>query len=365
MLHPFAPREMPFGRPVGRAGLGRIPVTVVTGFLGAGKTTLIRELLKTPEAANSALIVNEFGEIGIDDALLRTSTENTVLLGNGCVCCAVSSDLHLTLRQLFADRERGAVPDFGRVIIETSGLADPTPVLQTLATDRALGTRFALSGLVTVVDAVLALANSQLFEWRKQVALADRLVVTKTDAASLEMRSELGRVLDKLAPRAARAVAASGRIDPLFLLAGAVDPDVAAKDVPGAGREHDRHHADAYVTFSVTREEPIEWPVMQQSLDVLAALCGAQLLRLKGLVSVRGRPGPVVVHRVQHIAHAPEELTAWPEGVSETRLVLIGRGLDEARVRALLSAVWAFDDRGEMSQGGQVGNDELAAVRYG
>lgn len=340
MLHPFAPREMPFGRPVARAGLGRIPVTVVTGFLGAGKTTLIRELLKTPEAANSALIVNEFGEIGIDDALLRTSTENTVLLGNGCVCCAASSDLHRTLRQLFADRERGRVPDFERVIIETSGLADPTPVLQALATDRALGTRFALEGLVTVVDAVHAVNSSDLPEWRKQVALADRIVISKADAASADVLARVARALDAIAPQAARAMATAGRVDPAFILAGTTD----AAFKPRSMQEHDHHHSDGYVTFSIRREKPIHWPVMQQSLDVLAALCGAELLRLKGLVSVRGRPGPVVVHRVQHIAHAPEELTAWPDGVPETRLVLIGRGLDELRVRALLEAVWAFDD---------------------
>lgn len=364
MLHPFAPREMPFGRPVARAGLGRIPVTVVTGFLGAGKTTLIRELLKAPEAANSALVVNEFGEIGIDDALLRTSTENTVLLGNGCVCCAVSSDLHRTLRQLFADRERGAVPDFDRVIIETSGLADPTPVLQTLATDRALNTRFALNGLVTVVDAVHALANSRLPEWRKQIALADRIVVTKADLASSEVLSRIGRLLDDFAPQAERAAAVSGRIDPSFILAGAVMARGEAT-ARGAGKKDDHNHADGYVTFSVTRAMPIDWPVMQQSLDVLTALCGTELLRLKGLVSVRGRPGPVVVHRVQHVAHAPEELTAWPDGTQQTRLVLIGRGLSEARVRALLEAVWAFDDQNKSTAGGRVAIGEIAAVRYG
>jgi len=343
MLHPFAPREMPFGRPVARPGLGRIPVTVVTGFLGAGKTTLIRELIKTPEAANSALIVNEFGEIGIDDALLRTCTENTVLLGNGCVCCAASTDLHRTLRQLFADRERGRVPDFERVIIETSGLSDPTPILQLLATDRALGTRFALDGLVTVVDAVHALSNSDLPEWRKQVALADRIVLSKADVASADVVAAVERILDRLAPQAQRVVAVSGRADPSFILAAGRDlvcPEVVRRHI----QEHDHHHTDGYVTFSIRREKPIHWPVMQQSLDVLSALCGAELLRLKGLVNVRGRPGPVVVHRVQHIAHAPEELTAWPDGVAETRLVIIGRALDELRVKALLEAVWAFDD---------------------
>src|SRR5436853_3679622 len=154
MSDPFAGHDAsPFGRRLRRPRGARIPVTVVTGFLGSGKTTLIRELLRTPEGANTAIVINEFGEVGIDDALLRTSSDATVLLGNGCLCCAVRTDLQETLRMLFADRTRGAVPSFQRVIIETSGLADPGPVLQTFASDRALAGEFHLQGLVTVVDA--------------------------------------------------------------------------------------------------------------------------------------------------------------------------------------------------------------------
>src|ERR1700687_4262496 len=151
----FAGAEaLPFGRRQRRRARGaRIPVTIVTGFLGSGKTTLIRELLARPEGANTALVINEYGEVGIDHALLRASSDATVLLGNGCLCCAVRTDLQETLRTLFADRVRGAVPNFERVVIETSGLADPGPVLQTLASDRALGDVFHLQGVVTVVDA--------------------------------------------------------------------------------------------------------------------------------------------------------------------------------------------------------------------
>src|SRR5271168_488788 len=172
----FAGKDAPlFGRRQRRARGPRLPVIAVTGFLGSGKTTLIRALLAKPEGANTAIIVNEFGEIGIDQALLRPSSDVTVLLGNGCLCCNVRTDLQETLRALFADRARGAVPSFVRVVIETSGLADPGPVLQTFATDRALGREFHLQALICVVDAVNGEANfKRMPEARKQVALADR-----------------------------------------------------------------------------------------------------------------------------------------------------------------------------------------------
>src|SRR5215469_15986560 len=171
-----------FGRRQKRARGARLPVVVVTGFLGSGKTTLIRALLDKPGGAATAVVVNEYGEVGIDDALLRSSSDATMLLGNGCLCCTVRSDLQESLRTLFADRARGAVPSFARVVIETSGLADPGPVLQTFATDRALGREFHLQALICVVDAVTGAANfDRMPEARKQAALADRIVVTKGD----------------------------------------------------------------------------------------------------------------------------------------------------------------------------------------
>src|ERR1700733_9743985 len=173
-----------FGRAQRRPRGSRIPVSIVTGFLGAGKTTLIRALLQSPEGANTAIVVNEYGEIGIDNALLRASSDATVLLGNGCVCCMARSDLQETLRTLFADRARGAVPSFARVIIETSGLADPGPLLQTFASDRALRQAVHLQALITVIDAPNGARNLALApEAREQIALADRIILTKTDLA--------------------------------------------------------------------------------------------------------------------------------------------------------------------------------------
>src|SRR5579859_4326904 len=185
MLDLFPSREAgPFGRRLKRERGARIPVTVVTGFLGAGKTTLIRRFLTSPEGQGTAVIVNEFGAVGIDDALVRDAAEQTILLGNGCVCCITRTDLQLALRQLLIDRERGSVPNFARVVIETSGLADPAPILQTFSTDRALGGEFHLQAMVAVVDALNGAANlERMEEARRQVAVADRIVLSKTDLA--------------------------------------------------------------------------------------------------------------------------------------------------------------------------------------
>src|SRR6202790_5677782 len=230
MSDPFAGSDSsPFGRRQRRPRGARIPVTVVTGFLGAGKTTLIRELLSRPEGANTAVVVNEFGEIGIDHVLLRSSSDTTVLLGNGCVCCAVRTDLQESLRTLFAERGRGAVPSFERVIIETSGLADPGPVLQTFASDRALGEAFHLQALVTVVDAPGGAGNLEHSpEARQQVALADRIVLTKTDRADSSMITALTRRIRELTA-APLATATQGVIAPGFLLDEGLDLPVRSE----------------------------------------------------------------------------------------------------------------------------------------
>src|SRR5580658_9636895 len=185
MFDLFPSREAgPFGRRLKRERGAKIPVTVVTGFLGSGKTTLLQRFLVSPEGQGTAVIINEFGAVGIDDALIRDSAEETVLLGNGCVCCITRTDLQVALRKLLFDREHGTVPPFARVVIETSGLADPGPILQTFSTDRALGGEFHIDVVLTIVDAVNGeAALDDAAEARKQVILADRLVISKTDLA--------------------------------------------------------------------------------------------------------------------------------------------------------------------------------------
>jgi G3E family GTPase len=327
----------PFGRRQKYARGSKIPVTVVTGFLGAGKTTLLRRFLATPEGAGTAIVVNEFGAEGIDDALLRESSDETVLLGNGCLCCFSRSDLQHALRTLVVDRERGTVPPFRRVVIETSGLADPGPVLQTFATDRALGAEFHLELALTLVDAETALST---LVWsadaRKQVILADRLVVTKVDLAGTAIAEQLEERLRALNPHAPIARAVHGRLDPAFV----TEPPSAPADV-ARGFVAEAAHSDGIASFVMTREEPIAWPAFARAMDVLTALRGPDLLRVKGFLAVRGCNGPVLVQFVQHLADAPVELRAWPDGRRGTRLVFITRNLGETAVRDLFAAVEA------------------------
>lgn len=333
--------ENSLGRPRRRAGAGRIPLVILTGYLGAGKTTLLRRLLAEPMAARTALVVNEFAEIGIDDAVLRTASETIMLIGNGCLCCAARSDIHRILRTLFADRVAGRVPEFDRVVVETSGLADPTVLLQLLATDKALADIFALFGLVTVVDAANAEVSSCMSEWRRQVALADRIVVTKSDRAGAEHTATVLNRIAELAPHAPCCLAGSEPATEAAFVFDAGQPRDSLPrpicDVPYA------IHGESYDTLTVSRETPVEWTAVQASLDTLRALWGAQLLRVKGIVRVAGRKGPVLVHMVGHLADRPEELTSWTTPPA-TRLVVIGRNLPREHVEAVLQSIWRFAD---------------------
>jgi G3E family GTPase len=324
-----------FGRRQKRPRGSRLPVVAVTGFLGAGKTTLIRAFLDKPEGTGTAVVVNEFGEVGIDDALLRSSSDTTVLLGNGCLCCNMRSDLQETLRGLFADRARGAVPSFERVVIETSGLADPGPVLQTFATDRGLGREFYLQALICVIDAVGGSGNiERMPEARKQLALADRIVVTKSDLANGATNERLIKLIGPL-NHAPVGIAKNGEIDPSFLLH---EPDVARRSFDLGPVEH----THGLNSFSLFFEEPLGWTGFEQAMAVLAALRGPDLLRVKGILAIRECRGPVVIHFVQHIAHPPVELEDWPDADRRSRLVFVTRGLAREPVARLFASVAAL-----------------------
>ena len=324
-----------FGRRLKRERGHRIPVTVVTGFLGAGKTTLLKRFLEAPEGAGTAIVVNEFGSAGIDDRLLRASADETVLLGNGCLCCVTRSDLQNALRKLVMERERGDVPDFRRVVIETSGLADPSPILQTFATDRALANEFHVEVVVTVIDAV---NGGETLGWsaeaRKQAILADRLVVTKTDIASAEKAQALIARLAALNPRATIESAVAGALDPRRL----TEPAGGERSAFIA----EASHSDGIVSFVLTDDAPVRWETFARAMDTLTSLRGSDLLRVKGLVNVEGCCGPVLVQFVQHLAHPPVELAAWPDADRQSRIVFITRGIAEAQVRELFAAVKAL-----------------------
>jgi len=336
MLDLFPSREAgPFGRRQKRERGARIPVTVVTGFLGAGKTTLLRRFLASPEGEGTAVIVNELGAVGIDDALVRNSADETVLLGNGCVCCITRTDLQAALRRLVFDRERGTVPPFRRVVIETSGLADPGPILQTFSTDRALGGEFHIDVVLAVVDAVNGMAElDATAEARKQVIFADRLVISKTDLADAAAGERLTRRLRTLNPRAQIDIAVDGALDPARMI------EPAAGDRSGYVAEAE--HSDGIASFVIVQDKPFEWPVFSRAMETLVALRGADLLRVKGFLEIAGCRGPVLVQYVQHLAHPPVELESWPDGRRGGRLVFITRDISEQQVRHLLGAVRAL-----------------------
>ncbi len=326
-----------------------IPVTVLTGFLGSGKTTLLSRLLRHPDFARTAVIINEFGEVGLDHELVETSEESFVELQTGCLCCSIRGDLARTLADILARRERGEVGAFERVVIETSGLADPAPILHALMTDAGLAERLALAGVVTTVDAVNGAATLERQpESVKQVAVADRVVLTKTDlveggAAALASR------LAAINPAAAVVSASFGDIDPALLFADAGDPVRAAARLEAQARaaSHPHHHHsaghDADIScFAVLREAPIPAVVLGLLLEALAEHAGGDLLRLKGLVSVAESPDrPAVIHGVQHVFHPPAWAERWPSADRRTRLVLITRGVPQAWVEALLAAIEA------------------------
>lgn len=322
----------PFGRKLKRARGAKVPVTVLTGFLGAGKTTLLKRFLETPEGAGTAVVINEFGETGIDDALVRGSADATVLIGNGCLCCIARTDLQETLRGLLVERERGELPDFRRIVIETSGLADPSPILQTFATDRALGEAFYLELVVTVADAA---AGLKTLEWsaeaRKQTILADRVIVSKSDIANSE-------------PLRARLRVLNANAEIIEAVNGVVDP--ACFTEPGDGARNpfvaEAEHSDGISSFTLTFDTPMLWTVWLRAMDTLMAMRGGDLLRVKGFLAVEGCAGPVVVQFVQHLAHLPVELRDWPDDDRRSRVVFITRGVSEQQVQGLFAAVSAL-----------------------
>jgi G3E family GTPase len=302
----------------------KLPVALVTGFLGSGKTTLISALLGHPAMGETAVIVNELGEIGIDHHLLRRVDERTVLLNSGCVCCTLRGDLADELRDLLGRRERGEIPPFRRVLVETTGLADPAPVVYTILSEPVVKHHYALETVVSTVDAQHGLPCDESV---RQVAAADTLVVTKTDVVEAD---ELVRSLRALNPAARVLEISFGEIAPDELL--------APPDHPRAPRAAGHAHS-AIGAVTVVLDEPVDWTAFGIWLTMLLQAHGSRIYRVKGLLDV-GAPGPVLLNGVQHVVHPPEHLDAWPDDDRRSRLVFIGQGLDGD---ALATSLAAFD----------------------
>ena len=324
--------------------MAAVPISVITGFLGSGKTTLLSRLLREPALSRTAVIVNEFGEVGLDHLLVEASDEEIVLLDGGCLCCTVRGDLVRTAVDLLARRASGAVAPFERIVIETTGLADPAPILQALMTDPMLADYLRLESVIATVDAAAGAATLDAhLESVKQVAVADRIVVTKTDLSD-PATSGLASRLDALNPTALRITALHGVVDAKRLFEGGLY-DAAARGpnvrswLGAEALTHGRHR-DAVTSFCLRRSAPLGAVTLTLFLQMLAEHCGAALLRLKGLVNVRESPGrPAVIHGVQHVFHPPTWLDVWPDDDHTTRIVVIALGLDVRWVEALLDSL--------------------------
>ena len=322
---------------------GRIPVCVVTGFLGAGKTTLLRRVLRDPAWADSAVVINEYGEVPLDHELVAAGDETFLSVATGCLCCVVRSDLTQTLLDLHRRRAAGEVPPYARVLIETSGLADPAPILHALMLEEAMTATHRLQAVATLVDAQHGLAALDRHpEAERQAMLADRLLLTKADlapdTAALEARL---RALNAAAPIRA---AVQGAVPPDWLFAPgqhASEPAALAAWLEEAG--HAARHSPGVATIAIERDAPIPAMALTLWMQALAEHAGPKLLRMKGLVAVAeaGADRPAAIHAIQHVVHPLEWLDAWPSADRRSRIVLIGQGIPRHWPARLLAAIEA------------------------
>jgi G3E family GTPase len=332
------------------AGADVIQAFVLTGFLGSGKTTLLGRLLRKPEFSRTAVIINEFGDIGLDHDLIEASEDSVIELQAGCLCCKIRNDLAATINDLLSRRDAGTVAPFTRVVIETSGLADPAPILQTLMTDATIADRIVLGSVVTVVDAVNGADTLDREEISaKQVAVADRLLLTKTDLAGAGQSAVMRRIraLNATAPVL---TSQHGRVEGLF--GGRLyDPLTKSLNVQswlGAHAGPDEHgHDFRHVqnphdveTYAIVRREPMPAVALTLFLEAISEHCGADLLRLKGIVNIlESADRPAVIHGVQHVFHPPTWLSRWPSDDRRSRIVFITRGIPRGWIEALLAAI--------------------------
>jgi G3E family GTPase len=338
---------------------GPIPVNVITGFLGSGKTTLLQRLLAAPQLADTAVLINEFGEVGLDHQLLRRLDDEIVLLQSGCVCCTIRGDLSTAMRDLYSKRESGEL-SYRRLVIETTGLADPVPILATVMAEPVLRHHFRLGNVVTTVDAVNGLLHlDRQVESAKQVAVADRIVVTKTDIADDAIIGELRRRLTQLNPAASQLETKPGvAIDPdLLLTRDLYDLQGKSEEIrrwlamelekSNAAALHHHHvdvnrHDASIHAFCLRFEGQLDWTAFGVWLTMLLHCHGNDVLRVKGLLNVAAGSGPTIIHGVQHLVHPPDHLPEWPDDDHSSRIVFIVRGLSREMIERSLAAFALF-----------------------
>ena len=343
----------------------RIPVTLLTGFLGSGKTTLLNKLLHDPAMRDTAIIINELGDAGLDQIFANSNlaqniesehiADNTVLLSSGCLCCTLKNELAETMRDLFFKRALQAIPEFKRLVIETTGMADPGPILANLMNEPVIESTYRLDAVVVTIDAIYGLQQiAENIEALKQVAVADVLVLTKTDLASTEQVATLKDKLTTINPGATQHNVIHGELDPAFVI------DVGLFDIATKQPEPERWlkaplnsknkqpkatlptsaqtvHDDDIVSFTVTMPEPLNWAQLKPHLLWFCQKYGKNLLRLKGIIHAADQDAPLAIHAVHFTPYPPTLLTGWNEESPHSRIVIIGKGLNELEIRNALT----------------------------
>jgi G3E family GTPase len=332
------------------------PVTLLTGFLGSGKTTLLNRLLKHPSMNETAVLINEFGAVSIDHLLVREASENMIIMSNGCICCSVAGDMVTALRDLYFKRANNEIPMFKRVVIETTGLADPAPIMHTLIEMPLVAARYSLSGIVVTVDASHGMKQlDEHFESVKQAAVADRIVITKTDLVARDVTEKLRARITALNPGAIIFEAVAGEIEPDLLFdTGLYQPGAKTADVQkwlraeayrplpaktGLFEQREKlRHDDRIRAFAVIIDAPVIWQNLVDALEMLTSMRGEQILRIKGIVNIANESVPRAIHAVQHTIYPAARLPLWPDADHRTRLVFITRDLDEDFIRDTLKS---------------------------
>jgi len=347
------------------------PVTLITGFLGSGKTTVLQRLLRGPGFSDTAVLINEFGEIGLDHHLLERLDETMVVLQSGCLCCTIRGELSAAIKDLYSRRERGAVPPFRRLVIESTGLADPFPILSTVQADPVLRHHFCLGNVITTVDGVNGMRQLDTQpESVKQVAVADRLVLTKTDLAAADTVRSLVERLRRINPLAPLWRSADQDVSAEALLLGGFDgnsvecwmpahrPPASHGHTHGDGNRHD----DDIRAVALSFDEPIDWTMFGIWLTMLLHRHGNEVLRVKGILNIAEVEAPVAVHGVQHLVHPPRHMTAWPDANRRSRLVFIVKGLMPAAIERSLRAFSMMPARADsLRPEGDIGTERYRA----